>query len=104
MAGVIHYVGLRLGQSIGREMSLLGAILLGFLPFAVLLVLPSFFGLIGVVLSMVASFLFALVIKVPALGLVIMTRAGRHPPGEPAPSQAAPSPPPAPPLPGVPQP
>src|SRR6185436_6203523 len=34
LAGVFHLVGSRIGRALGREMSLLGAVLLGFAPFA----------------------------------------------------------------------
>jgi hypothetical protein len=78
-AGLFHYMGFRMGMALNREMSLLGAILLGFLPWALLLVLPAFFGFGGLIVALAMKFLFWLVVKVPALGLVIMTRAGGRP-------------------------
>ncbi len=65
LAGLFHQVGSRLGRMMGREMSLLGGVLLGFLPFAVLYFLPFCIGtIIWVVLDLLA------------IGLVILTRAG----------------------------
>jgi len=44
MTGVFHHVGQKIGRAFGREMSLLGAIFLGFLPFAVLRMAPLCIG------------------------------------------------------------
>ena len=96
LAGILHYIGHRLGHALGRDMSLAGAILLGFLPFALVLVVPAFFGLGGLVLSVGSSFLFFVLIKVPALGLLIVTRiGGRNTPGPGEIAPAAGPPPPA---------
>lgn len=76
IAGLLHFIGVRMGRGLNREMSLLGAILLGFLPWALLLVLPAFFGFVGLLTALAMMILFWLVIKVPALGLVILTRCG----------------------------
>lgn len=84
LAGIFHFVGQRIGRMMGREMSLLGAILLGFLPFALLRFLPLCIG----------SFLW-LVLEVLAVGYVVLTRAGGRPYTPPRPAPAVPSPPPA---------
>lgn len=79
LAGIFHYIGRRLGRAMGRELPPLGAALLGFLPFAVL----YFFPWVG------WSTWFAL--KITAVGLVLLTRAGR-PAAPPLPAAPAPSP------------
>ena len=92
MCGIFHHVGARIGRGLGREMSLLGAILLGFLPFALLRVLP---GLAGSCMGAVIWF----GIEILGVGYLIVTRVGTRreidlfpPPMRPA----APPPPPAP--------
>jgi hypothetical protein len=44
MCGVFHQIGSRMGRSLGREMSLLGGILLGLAPFALLRFVPFCVG------------------------------------------------------------
>ncbi len=82
MAGLFHHLGRRLGRAFGRELSLLAAVLLGFLPFALLLLLPWLVGgLSGLLLGLAFGLIFALCIKVPAFGLLLLTRAGgKRPP------------------------
>lgn len=66
LAGLFHYVGSRIGRMFfKREMSLLGAILLGFLPFAALRFLPFCIG------TLIWMFL-----QIVAVGLLIVTRVG----------------------------
>ena len=79
LAGIFHYVGRRLGQTFNREMSLLGGILLGFVLFALILVLPHFFGLMGIIVAIGIRLLFWLLIELPAVGLIILTRVGGKP-------------------------
>lgn len=82
LAGLFHYVGSRIGRMLfKREMSLLGAILLGFLPFAALRFLPFCVG------SLIWLFL-----QIVAVGLLIVTRVGS--------TASRTAPPPAPPRPG----
>jgi hypothetical protein len=81
LAGIFHAVGRRIGRLFGREFSLLGAVLLGFLPFAVLRFLPFCVG------SMIWFLL-----DVMAVGIVALTRFGARRYGEP-PSVPAPAPP-----------
>jgi hypothetical protein len=75
----------------GREMSLLGAILLGALPFALLRCVPFCVG-----------FSIWFLVEILAFGYLILTRVGTR--GTPPPSQAPlvpPAPPVAPPSPGM---
>ncbi len=96
LAGIFEVVGRRIGRMMGRELSLLGAILLGFLPFAILRFLPFCIGtMIWIVLDAMA------------VGLVILTRAGGKRYGA-APAAHVPAPPvagpPVPPAPAAPAP
>jgi hypothetical protein len=89
MCGIFHQIGFRLGRAMGRELSLLGAILLGFLPFALLRFVPFCIG-----------FSIWFLVEILAFGYLILTRVGTrgspgsspHPPAPPVP----PAPPPAP--------
>lgn len=83
-AGIFHYVGRRIGSMFGRDLSLLGAVLVGFLPFAILRFLPFCTG----------WFLWFL-LEIIAIGFVVLTRAGtRATPGvEPAGASVAAGPP-----------
>jgi len=102
VAGIYHYVGRSLGRLLGTELSLLPAILLGFLPFALLYLIPTLVGGFGFLLALAVRTLFWLLVEIPAVGLAILTRLGSRPrrpdaawPAPPLP--AAPlSPPPAP--------
>jgi hypothetical protein len=90
IAGIFFAVGRRIGRSMGREMSLLGAVLLAFAVFAVVTLFPFLSGLAGAgwwfVLPSLALILFGvwLFVEVPALGLIILTRAGTRSSGAPA--------------------
>jgi len=95
IVGLFHAIGARIGRSMGREMSLLGAILLTFVPFALISLAPYFFGLAGLVASMTVGTLFWFFFEVPGLGLVLLTRAGAPPR---ATAAAPPVPAPAPPV------
>jgi hypothetical protein len=105
IVGIFHAVGQRIGRSLGRELSLLGAILLMFLPYALVVQLPLLFGILGLIASgMIGMFLW-LFLEVPAVGLVLLTRAGgpgrAMPAGGPPDVPAARVTPPAPTGPGV---
>ncbi len=76
IAGLCHRLGSSIGRGAGRELSLLGAILLGFLPYALLVLAPLFLGGIGFLFAVVVRLLFWVVVEIPAVGLVILTRAG----------------------------
>jgi hypothetical protein len=79
IAGMFHWLGQRVGRGVGREMSLLGAVLIGFVPYALLVLAPSAFGLAGVVISCIFSLLIWIFLEIPAVGLFLLTRAGGPP-------------------------
>jgi hypothetical protein len=76
IAGIFFAVGRRVGRSIGREMSLLGAVLLVFLPFVALQIVPWLFGPFGWFLGLFLGLLTFLFLEVPALGMILLTRGG----------------------------
>jgi hypothetical protein len=65
MCGIFHQIGSRVGRAMGREMSLLGAILLGMLPFALLRFVPFCIG-----------FSIWFLVEILAFGYLILTRVG----------------------------
>jgi hypothetical protein len=84
MSGIFHQIGLRIGRAMGREMSLLGAILLGLLPFAVLRLIPV----------PCLGFSIWFLVEILAFGYLILTRVGtRGTPVHAAPVQAPVGPP-----------
>ena len=98
LAGVFHLVGSRLGRAMGREMSLLGAVLLGFAPFA--LARLVFSGL-GFPLSSLGWLFVWMPLQVVAVGLMILTRGGGRGPAAVAPAAIVPELPAAPPAPAA---
>lgn len=76
IAGICHRVGISLGRGAGRELSPLGSILLGFLPYALLVLAPLFLGGVGFLFAIVVRLMFWVVVEIPAIGLVLLTRAG----------------------------
>jgi hypothetical protein len=66
MAGIFLVVGRRIGRMLGRDIPLLGGVLLGMLPFLALRVLPFCVGWFA-----------WFVLEIFAIGFVILTRAGR---------------------------
>jgi len=86
MCGIFHQIGSRVGRAMGRELSLLGAILLGLLPFALLRFVPFCVG-----------FSIWFLVEILAFGYLILTRVGtRGTPVAPAPIPVPPVPPPTP--------
>ena len=81
-AGLFLHVGRRIGHTMGREMSVLGGMLLGFMVFAVLWFVPLLGSIVWTVLTWIAT------------GLVITGRFGATPRGS-APSAERPGDPPA---------
>jgi hypothetical protein len=79
ITGMFHFLGQRLGRSLGREMSMLGAVLVGFAPYLLIVLLPSAFGLAGLIVAAVFSMLIWIFLEIPAVGLAILTRAGGRP-------------------------
>lgn len=100
MAAVFLVLGRRLAKALDRELSLLGTVVLGMLPVALISLVPCFGGV-----------LWAL-IKVMGVGLAVLTHAGARPiqfgaqrstpPAAPATAAPPPSVPPVPPPPGPP--
>jgi hypothetical protein len=73
MAGVFRLLGSRVGRALGREMSVLGSVLLGFVPFALLRLL---FSGLGFPLSLLGWLALWMPLQVVSVGLLILTRAG----------------------------
>lgn len=93
---LFHAVGAGIGRGFGREMSVAGATLLGFVPWVLLLVLPFFFGLAGVIVAAALYSVLKLLVDCPAIGGVVdaflqTRREGRAAP--PPPAFPGPSPP-----------
>jgi hypothetical protein len=80
VAGIFYAIGRRIGRSFGREMSLLGALLLTFAIYALVTVATAPLGVAGLIIAALLRFVFFLLVEAPALGLVLMTRLGtrRH--------------------------
>lgn len=76
IAGIFFAVGRRLGRALGRDISLLGAVMLSFGLYVLITLAPTPLGLFGLVLSGALWLLFFFVIQVPAVGLVLLTWAG----------------------------
>jgi len=76
IAGIFLGIGRRLGRSFGREMSLLGAVLLTFGIYALITAAPTPLGLVGLLLSGLWRMVFFIFVEAPALGLVLLTRIG----------------------------
>jgi hypothetical protein len=81
MCGVFHQIGSRVGRAMGRDMSRLGAILLGLLPFAILRLIPV----------PCVGFSIWFLVEILAFGYLILTRVGTR--GTPAPAPIPPAPP-----------
>jgi len=100
IAGIFYAVGKGLGRAMGREISILGGVLLSFALYALVLLLLAPLGFPGLLASWVFGMFFALMVKVPAVGLLILTRAGTRPSGmRVVPRAAAAAPPAGPPPP-----
>ncbi len=104
VAGIYHCVGRSIGRLFGKDLSLLPAILVGFLPFALLVLVPTFIGGVGFLFALGARILFWLFVEIPAVGLVILTRVGSRPRGKDVPWPTPPLPIAAPPPPPAPEP
>jgi len=76
IAGIFLALGQRVGRSLGREMSPLGAVLLSFGFYAGFVVLMSWLGVAGFILLVLFRLFFWLMFEVPAVGLMILTRFG----------------------------
>jgi hypothetical protein len=80
IAGIFYAVGRRLGRGFGREMSLLGALLLTFGIYALITLATAPLGIVGLLVAILLRTIFFIVVEAPAIGLVLMTRLGtrRH--------------------------
>ena len=96
IGGVFYAIGRRLGRGLGREMSVVGAILATFTVYVLVSLGPRLLGGPGLVLTVMLSTMFFLLIEVPAMGLVLLTRFGTSR-SVPAVRASAAYPPPAPP-------
>lgn len=76
VGGIFYAIGRRIGRAFGGEMSLLGGILITFAIFAAIRLLPTPLGAWGLLLSALLWTLFFLLVEVPALGLIVLTRFG----------------------------
>jgi len=104
LAGMFYAVGRFIGRGFGREMSPLGAVLLIYTLYSVILLALSPLGLVGLSLISLFRILFFCFFEVPAVGLVLLTRLGTRAspgtaspagyPGDPRPVPQAPQPPP----------
>ena len=111
IAGIFLSLGQRIGRSLGREMSPLGAVLLSFAFYAAFVIVMSFLGLAGFLTLLLFRLFFWLMFEVPAVGLMILTRFGTQegsaavytPAPAAAPAAAAPEPGPAESPPGAPE-
>ena len=99
LAGMFYAVGRRIGRAFGREMSPLGAVLLVYTVYSLILLALSPMGLFGLALISVFRMIFFCFFEVPAVGLVLLTRLGTRsspvpgdPGGYPGTSMAVPPP------------
>jgi len=76
VGGVFYAIGRRIGRGFGAEMSVLGAVLITFAIYALIRVAPTPLGLPGMFLSSILWTLFFLLIEIPAVGMIILTRMG----------------------------
>lgn len=95
IAALFHAVGQRLGRGTGFSPSILGSILLVFAIFVVISLAPMALGVVGLLISAVLSVVFFLLVSIPGIGLVVLTRCGgrRWTDGIVAPPPTAPTPP-----------
>jgi len=91
IAGIFMSLGQRIGRSLGREMSPLGAVLLSFGFYAAFIVVMSWLGIAGFIMLVLFRMFFWLMFEIPAVGLMILTRFGTEGGTPAAYAQAAPS-------------
>ena len=94
IAAIFHAIGRRLGRVAGFSPSTLGAVLLVFAAYVVVSLVPSAFGVAGLLAILGLKLVFFLLVEIPAVGLVILTRMGGRRSGGTA--ATVPAPPPAP--------
>ncbi len=76
IAGVFFAVGRRLTGSVGREMSVLGSVLLVYAIYVVISLSPTPLGPWGLIVSALLWMIFFVFVDLPAIGLLILTRLG----------------------------
>jgi hypothetical protein len=76
IAGIFMSLGRRIGRSLGRDMSPLGAVLLSFGLYAGVVLILGSLGFAGLLLLLFFRMFFWLMFEVPAVGLMILTRFG----------------------------
>jgi hypothetical protein len=92
IAAIFYAIGRRIGRSFGREMSILGAVLLTFALVMIVTLAPTPLGWAGLFLGAILRMLFFLLVEAPAVGLVILTLAGGRSSGGGLEAQVAPAP------------
>ena len=102
IAAIFYAVGSRLGRAVGFAPSVLGAVLLTFGFYALAMMVPSALGFVGLFVILVLKLVFWLLVAVPAVGLMILTRFGTRAGGAQAPAAPPSSGPPAVPTPSQP--
>ena len=75
---IFYAVGRRLGRGAGFAPSVLGSVLLVYAIYVVLWLAPMTLGLGGLMITGVLGVVFMLLVSMPGLGLVILTRFGRR--------------------------
>ncbi len=99
LAGMFFGLGRRIGRSLGREMSPLGGVLLVYALYALVLLALSPLGVVGLAFIILFRVLFFCFFEVPAVGLVLLTRAGTRSASPSLAGVQPPGPPPGPPQP-----
>jgi hypothetical protein len=94
LAGIFHALGQRVARSFGRDISPLGAVLLVYSAYVAIVLALGLLGPIGLLAIVLFHMLFLFFFEAPALGLIVLTRAGtragHHPVGPPPPWSSAP--------------
>jgi len=90
LAGMFYAVGRLVGRGFGREMSPLGAVLLVYAVYSLILLALSPLGLVGLGLISIFRIVFFCFFEVPAVGLVLLTRLGTRASPGPAPAAGYP--------------
>ncbi|MDH3628881.1 MAG: hypothetical protein OEV00_05755 [Acidobacteriota bacterium] len=76
VCAVLWAVGHRIGRSFGRDLSVMAATFVGFVPYAILMLAPLWLGVPGLLFSLLAGLFSWVFLEIPALGLVLLTRFG----------------------------
>jgi hypothetical protein len=96
IAAIFFAIGNRMGRAAGFTPSVLGAVFLVFAAYVVIMLVPTAFGWFGLVLIGTLKLVFFLLVELPAVGLVMLTRFGGERPdqsAEPLPASPPTNPP-----------